>query len=282
MRIKRLASSAPESVAGTLASRKPDGGPAGKSNWTISTGIVLPIDSLKQNNSKILTIGDHIACPRFAVSPSAAPARTSASWEVLASIKRDRAWLESAAASSMSAWRLSVRWSPNTSSSRTFQTCSIPMVGETFKRLSSHSPNAVTWGLQECSIHRLSEYPRSVAGFSWSRVLDTNPHPSSWLTLGQWSRYLARVARHGSQNSRMLGLAILLRLRTNTTDATPAPILAVNFSLLRKTDGIRWLTGPERLRYMGFPGEWMRPTLKRLMQREMPCPPRWQNGLLKF
>ena len=279
---KPSALSAPALVAGTSASGSPAGGPAGKSNSTTSTGIALPIDSLKAASSKTSTIGDHMPCPVFAVSPLAAPVRTSASWELLASIKRDRAFLESVAGYSSSAWRLSERWARSSSCSRTFQTCSIQTTAETFKQLSNHSPNAVTWGLHESSIHRLSEYPKNVAAFSWSLVLDRNPHPSSWLTLGQWSRYLARLARHGSQNRRMLGLATLLRLQTSTTDATAESIWAVSFSLLRKTDGIRWLTGPERLRYMGFPGDWMRPTLKRLMRQETPCHPRWQNGSLKF
>ncbi len=213
---------------------------------------------------------------------SALPVRTSRSWRTLSRTSRSEVLRAASPAFSSTAWKSSARWALSSSCSRTFQTCSIPTVGETFKQLSSHSPNSVTWGLRECSIHRLSECPKIVVGFSWSRVLEPNPHPSSWLTVGQWKRYLLRLARAESQRLRVLGLGILLLRPTSSTSATPASILAVNFSLLRKGDGIRWLDGPERLRYMGFPGDWMRPTLKRLMRPETPCPPLWQNGLLKL
>ncbi len=282
MSSKRLVLSAPESLAGTSPSRRLAGSRAGKSNSMTSTGLSLPIDFLGPANSKTPEIGDHIDCPRFVLSRSAARVRTSRSWRTLSKISRNVALREASHAFSSSVWKSSELWARSSSCSRTYQTCSIPMVAETFKRLSSHSPNAVTWDQRECSIHRLSECPKTVVGFSWSHVLDNNPQLSSWLTLGQWKRYLLRLGRAGSQNTRALGLGILLRLQTSSTPVIPGSILAVNFSLLRKEDGIRWLSGPERLRYMGFPGDWMSPTLKRLMPQETPCPPLWQDGWLKL
>ena len=282
MSTRRLAQSAPGLVVGTNPSRKKVGERAGKSSSMTSTGLALPIDFLGPANSKTPGIGDHIPCPRFVVSLSAARARTSRSWRTLSKINRNEVLREASRVFSSSVWKSSGLWARSSSCLRTYQTCSIQMVAETFKQLSSHSPNAVTWDLRECSIHRLSECPRTVEGFSWSHVLDKIPHSSSWLTLGQWKRYLHRLARAGSQNTRALGLGILLRRPTNSIDATAETILAVNFSLLRKEDGIRWLSGPERLRYMGFPGDWMRSTLRKLMRPGMPSPPLWQDGWLKF
>ncbi len=283
MSTARLARSAPASVVGIPASRTPAGQRDGKSNSMTSTGIALPIDILGPANLKTSATGGHIDCPKFSLSLSAVPVKTSRSWRTLSKINRNVVLVAASPAFSSTAWRSSERFSPSSSCSKTFQTCSIPMVAETFKRLSAHSPNSVTWDLRACSIHRLSECPKTVVGFSWLHVLDKNPHSSSWLTLGQWKRYLLRLARAESQRARVLGLGILLRLQTSSTTAIPESILAVNFSLLRKADGIRWLSGPERLRYMGFPGDWMRPTLKRLMRPETPCPPpmaRWVAEIL--
>jgi hypothetical protein len=56
----------------------------------------------------------------------------------------------------------------------------------------------------------------------------------------------------------------------------------MSFSLLRKTDGVRWLSGTERLKYMGFAGDWMAPTLRRLMPPATRFVPLLRNGLLKF
>lgn len=60
-------------------------------------------------------------------------------------------------------------------------------------------------------------------------------------------------------------------------------VLADRFPAARQFKNLLdWMSGAERLKYMGFSGDWMRPTLRRLMVPEMPCPPPWQNGSLKF
>lgn len=69
---------------------------------------------------------------------------------------------------------------------------------------------------------------------------------------------------------------------TNSTAKIPESLWAVNFSLLTRTDGIRCLSGRERLSYMGFDADWMSPALNKLMLRETPCPPPSHDGLLKF
>jgi hypothetical protein len=45
----------------------------------------------------------------------------------------------------------------------------------------------------------------------------------------------------------------------------------VQASSLKPTDGIRWLTGPERLSIMGFAWDWMRPTCRGSGCRQRRC-----------
>jgi hypothetical protein len=56
---------------------------------------------------------------------------------------------------------------------------------------------------------------------------------------------------------------------------------AVPLSSLNRTDGIRWLSGSERLKMMGFASDWMRPTLQRLSLPETPSLRKSRNGLPK-
>src|SRR5439155_1943706 len=214
-------------------------------------------------------------------------ARTSASWETWRGINRDEVLLASAAASFSTSWKSSENYNPLGWSWKTSRRCSIQTIAATLKRSSAKLPNAGIWDSGGCLMLNISESPKNAGAFSWSRVLDDTPQWTSWLTPLQWTRYLHRLARHGSQNRRMLGLAILLRVRqreaTRDTEKPAAgSIWAVSYSLLRKTDGIRWLSGAERLAYMGFARDWMRPTLKRLKLPEMLSRPLWQNGSLKF
>lgn len=48
-----------------------------------------------------------------------------------------------------------------------------------------------------------------------------------------------------------------------------------------ETDGVRWLSGRERLKIMGFDSEWMRPTMRRLRLPETPSVRRSRAGLPK-
>lgn len=277
-----MEASAPGSVDSTKALKMPDGTPNGRSNSMMSTGLSLPIDSLTQNGTKTFETGAHINCPELPASLSASHARTSASWETLSRINRDQVLQAIGVDSSLRSWKLSDSFNPLGWSLRTCRRCSIPTIAKTFRASSQNLPNAIMWDSQECLTLNISESPKAVAEFSWSQVLDDTPPSSSWLTPDQWNQYLSRLVRNGSQNRRVLGLAILLQLQTSTKAKTLASTWAVNFSLLRKEDGIRWLSGPERLAYMGFAKDWMRGTLKRLMPQATQYPPRLENGLLKF
>lgn len=101
------------------------------------------------------------------------------------------------------------------------------------------------------------------------------PPSSSWLTPRQWTQYLQRINRSAGHAPRMPGLPILYW----QTKPDPKPLWAVPLSSLNRTDGIRWLSGSERLKMMGFASDWMRPTLRRLLVPEMPLLRRWRSGL---
>jgi len=282
-----LAVSAPESEASTLALSEPAGEPNGNSNSTMSTGLSLPIAFLTRDASKTCVTGAHLACPEWPASAPASLARTSASWETLSTTNRDAVLLAIEADSFSKSWRSSENYNPLGWSLRTCRHCSLQTLAKTLRASSERLPSAVMWDSQECWMLNISECPKNAVAFSWSRVLDAIPALTSWLMPRQWNQYLARLARHGSQNRRMLGLAILFRRRQkaaiqDTAQPAPAQILALSFSLLRKTDGVRWLSGSERLAYMDFPADWMRPTLKRLTVRETLSHPQLLNGLLKF
>src|ERR1051325_2342159 len=196
------------------ASRKPDGKQPGRSNWTMLTGLSLPIDFVRLDSSKISAIGAHLNCPQLTVSPSDSPPRTFLTGRQLSEINRSVVLQATKAASSLRSWSVSNVFNPLGWSLKTCRRCSIATIAETFRKSSANLPNAIMWDSGECLTLNISESPRSVGASSWSRVLDDTPTSSSWLTPGQWHRYLRRLARTGSQNKRMLGLAILLRLQT--------------------------------------------------------------------
>ncbi|WP_150688928.1 DNA cytosine methyltransferase [Pseudomonas fluorescens] len=101
------------------------------------------------------------------------------------------------------------------------------------------------------------------------------PPSSSWLTPRQWTQYLQRLNRSTGHAQRMPGLPILY----SRTEPPLRSLWAVPLSSLTRTDGIRWLSGSERLTMMGFASDWMRPTLRRLLVPEMPLLRRWRSGL---
>lgn len=168
----------------------------------------------------------------------------------------------------------SPNYNPAGWSLKTSRHCSIRRIAETFKQSSHRLPTAGMWDSGECWMLSISEAPADVVGFSWSRVLDATPHSSLWLTPRQWRQYLARLSRNGSHGQRLHGLGILY------VPQVPLHryVSAVSLLLLTRTDGIRWLSGSERLKIMGFASDWMRPTLRRLGVPEMPLPLRSRNG----
>lgn len=103
------------------------------------------------------------------------------------------------------------------------------------------------------------------------------PPSSCWLTPRQWKQYLQRLARSRGHGPRMHGLPILYW----QTKLAHKSLWAVQLSSLTRTDGIRWLSGSERLKMMGFASDWMRPTLQRLSLPETPSLRKSRNGLPK-
>ncbi|WP_455823864.1 DNA cytosine methyltransferase [Pseudomonas graminis] len=89
------------------------------------------------------------------------------------------------------------------------------------------------------------------------------------------AQYLQRLNRSAGHGPRMPGLPILYW----QTKPDRRSLWAVPLSSLTRTDGIRWLSGSERLKMMGFASDWMRPTLRRLSVPEMPLLRRSRSGL---
>lgn len=137
---------------------------------------------------------------------------------------------------------------------KTSRRCSIPMIAETCRRSSAPLPTAGIWDTGECLMLSISESPRNVVGFSWLRVLDATPHWSTWLMPHQWKQYLARLLRTRSYGPRVNGLAILASRPTRRRES----VSVLKFSSLKRTHGIRWLSGRECLAYMGLTKGWMR------------------------
>jgi len=123
----------------------------------------------------------------------------------------------------------------------------------------------------------ISESPRHVVESSLSAVLDDIPHETSWMTPHNWKLYLLRLLRSKSHASRAHRLSILLRLNSTGYKS----VWVVRFSSLKRTDGVRWLSGKEALRLMGFPADWITKICTSITQREMPSSLPWQNGLPK-
>ena len=141
------------------------------------------------------------------------------------------------------------------------------MMAVTCKQSSKPLPTAGMWDFGVCWMLNISESPRVAVGSSWLRVLDAIPHWSCWVTPVQWNRYLARLGRSKSHGSRMDTLPILY------WPPTPAPesVWVVRISSVMPDDGMRWLSGPERLRLMGFPWDWTMSTGIRLSRLETQC-----------
>jgi hypothetical protein len=247
---------------------------SGRSRSIRRAGLCLPIDFLTRPECRTCASAAATTCRPSSASRPASPARTSRRW----------AWLGTSAASSDSgatAARLSGRhyvssasFAPLGWSWRTSRRCSLSALAATLRRSSVPSPTWGTWDAGGCWMARGSEFPRSVAAFSWSRVLDATPTPSSWLTPRQWRQYLARLCRSASHARQMPGLGILRRRTTRHASS----ISAVRFSSLRRGDGIRWLSGPERLAYMGFPSDWTRSIRRRAWRPATPSSPPSPSG----
>ncbi|WP_227503140.1 DNA cytosine methyltransferase [Moraxella bovoculi] len=103
---------------------------------------------------------------------------------------------------------------------------------------------------------------KNAVEYSWSQVLENTHHLALWLTWGQWNAFLARLNRNRAGR--------MHTIRYWQGSAHPPSTSIVPISSLCQTDGVRWLSGSERLSMMGFAKDWMRPTLVKLGLRETP------------
>ncbi len=250
---RRSAHCSPGSAASIAASSKLAGGRPGRSKSTPPTGLSLLIDFPMPGNSATSATAAAASSPGSTASRRGSRARTSAS-AAAAARKGARAWPDRGRDCSLRSYASLGKYNPLGWYLRTSRRCSIPTIAATCRRSSVPLPTAGMWDSGECLMLSISESPRSVAGFSWSRVLDATPRSTTWLTPGQWRLYLARLLRSASMRLRAGGLAILSRHQT----LQAVSVSAMKFSSLKRTHGIRWLSGRECLAYMGFPKGWMR------------------------
>lgn len=103
--------------------------------------------------------------------------------------------------------------------------------------------------------------------------LGKQPQSSLWLTPDQWEAFQARQRRARAGQTRTVRYLQVLGMAASTS--------VVLISSLCQTDGVRWLSGAERLQMMGFLKDWMRPTIKKLGLPETPSVRRSHVGLPK-
>ncbi|SSB97426.1 hypothetical protein SAMN04488697_10855 [Pseudomonas sp. 43mfcvi1.1] len=255
--------------------KTPDTAAIGKLNSTPSTGLCLPIDFPMHSNLKTCAPVAPTTSPPSMSSPQASPARTSALPDAERATKTPEAYAASAAACSGKSYVSSRRYNLAGWCLRTSLTCSLSTIAKTLRQSSGPLRTAGMWDFGECLMLNISESPSNVVEYSWSPVIDECPPSSSWLTPRQWMQYLQRLARSNGHAPRIPGLPILYW----QTKPAPRSLWAVPLSSLIRTDGIRWLSGSERLKMMGFASDWMRPTLRRLSVPEMPLLRRLRSGL---
>ncbi|UXZ04866.1 DNA cytosine methyltransferase [Moraxella nasicaprae] len=157
---------------------------------------------------------------------------------------------------------LSKQLSQDLSCLKMSQVSSIPTMAKTYKQSLKRLPNAGMWDFGECWTAVISESPKNAVEYSWLQVLENTHHLALWLTWGQWNAFLARLNRNRAGRTHTI--------RYWQGSAHPPSTSIVLISSLCQMDGIRWLSGSERLSMMGFAKDWMRPTLVRLGLRETP------------
>lgn len=268
--------SSPGSEVSTSDSNGPDGKPNGKSSSTHSTGLSLLSDfplpdamstyvtfAQRQRTESLASQGDSHA----RIFPTPEPAEKQG-----ASVSPG-----AAAACSLRQCALSPKYNLNGWSSKTSKLYAFPTKGEISPPSSGRFATAGMWDSGGLWMRDISEAPADVAVSSWSQVLATPPRWSFFLTPLQWRQYLARCLRSNSFGQRTHGLGILYRPRTTGAE----PLWALNFSWLKRTDGIRWLSGSECLEIMGFGSDWMSSALRKSSVPEMPLTLVSRGGLRK-
>ena len=208
------------------------------------------------------------ACPtyrRLTLSSADSPAKTfplqanGAGWQASAracSLMRSTSWIALNPAG--------LCW-------KTLRGCSIQTLAKTFKQSSSPLPNAGIWAHGACLMLHISESPQNAAAYSFSLDWESCPQPSLWLTPHQLDCWRKRATHNGKNPTLLYWPASAHQELTER----------VRTSSLCETDGVRWLSGRERLQIMGFASDWMRPTLRKLGLRETPSARRLRAGLPK-
>ncbi len=273
-----LAVSLQASAASISASSKRAGKQAGKSKSTPATGLCLPIDFLTPNAMKMSAKSARKTSIGLTASRQVSRAKTSPMLATLPRIARPEVCAGNEAASFMKSSALSSKYNPAGWSLKTSRRCSLPTMAKTLRQSSHPLPTAGIWDSGACLMLNISACPKDAVAFSWSQVLDVIPPLSSYMMPHQWSGYLRRLVRSKSHGHRWPSLGILSRQKT----PVPGSCSGVKFLSLKRTDGIRWLSGSESLRYMGFASDWMRPTLQRLGVPETLCVPKLPGGSRKF
>lgn len=259
------AASSPESEALTKALNKSAGELHGRSNSIPSTGLSLLSDfPLRETIATYVTFAQGERT-KFTASPGDSRARTSATPACPAKPAASASPGHALACFSKQCV-LSPKYGPNGWSLKTSKLYAFPTKGEILPPSSGRFETAGMWDSGGLWMRNISEAPADVVVSSWSQVLDTPPRWTSFLTPLQWRQYLARCLRSNSHGGTVHGSGILYRPRTMEADAP----WALNFSWLKRTDGIRWLSGGECLTIMGFGSDWMSGALRKNSVPETP------------
>lgn len=270
---QRSAVSSQASAALTSDSSGRDSTPLGRLKSTRSTGLCLLTDFHLPDDMRTSVISAQRARTRWMSSPEDFPVRTSRT-RVFPAKPDGSGSTGNEADSSTKRCVSSPKYGPGGWCLRTSRHSSFPTKGGTWPASSRRFENSGMWDSGGLLTLNISEAPAVVAASSWSPVLESNPQWSCWLMPDQWKQYLARLLRSRSFMKRTHGLGILFKPQTTA----PGSLLAVSFSWLSKTDGIRWLIGSESLAAMGFASDWMRPALRKSGVPETPSIRVSQNG----
>jgi len=267
---KRLVRSLPVSEDSISALSGRVGKRNGKSKSNRPYGLCLPKDFPKRSGSMTSENAGKIISSGSIASRRDSLVRTSP-MQVHAGRKASSGWKDRGRDCFLKSYVSSKRFNPLGWCLKMSRRCSIRAIAKTCRQSSMPLPTAGIWDFGECLMLNISESPRSVVEFSWLQVLDATPHWSSWLTPRQWKQYLARLFRNLSDRQKVAGQVILLRQQDRS-------VWVVRFSSLKRTHGIRWLSGNESLAYMGFAKDWMKSISPSDMQLAMRLSRRSPSG----
>ena len=258
----QLAAYSPASADLTLALNKQALQPNGK--WKSTTPAAQCSPTASHTPSSLLMCEP--ACPTYRplMSLSAAsPVKT------FPSQANGAGWQANAQACSLMRSTSWIALNPAGLCWKTLRGCSIQTLAKTFKQSSSPLPNAGIWAHGECLMLHISESPQNAVAYSWLLDWESCPPPSLWLTPHQLECWRKRATQRNKN-------PMLLCWQASTPQGLTA---RVRTSSLCETDGVRWLSGRERLQIMGFASDWMRPTLRKLGLRETPSARQLRGGL---